>query len=315
MQSLLEKASLVATLAGLLVACSSSKELYPQTKSGSDYCAPALQYTYNPAYLPRPDIDSILLIDTSLARRYTRHDLLMANATGVLPLLQELNRLEKGVPTADVRLEQAIKRQQIQQRLSLASTELSSFAAELDCEGERADQLATYLDQKDTWRIRRLTIFSVVVGAITTVATALIEADNATRIVGISGGLVSATAGGLAAFSSNKTVYFAHKRNLLADLWYQPKQSSIYPPLIWYVLNEKSFSNSGQTSISHNTRQRWQGFVLTGTAKDQQELYFGSGGHYQADDLHTRANMLNQLQSSVRSINQDLQGLMLSLAN
>ncbi|NEU69728.1 hypothetical protein GK091_22805 [Spirosoma agri] len=265
--------------------------------------------------MPRPDVDAFLRADTSLTKRYSRHDLLMANASGVLPLLKELIQLEKTPLTTANRLERVIKRQQIQQRLALASTELSSFAAELDCEGERADQLATYLDQKDTRRVRRLTIFSVVIGAVTTVATALIQADNTGKIVGISGGLVSAAAGGLAAFSSNKSVIFTHKRNLLADLWYQPAQSSVYPPLIWYVLTEKTFSNSGQTSISANIRQRWRGYVLEGTSSDEQTLYFGSGGNYQADDLHTRANMLNQLQSSVRSINQDLQGLLLSLGN
>ncbi|GAB3894021.1 hypothetical protein [Spirosoma agri] len=315
MQSLLLRTLVVASTVLLSVSCRTSKVLDQQSKAESDYCVPALQYAYDPAYLPRPDVDAFLRADTSLTKRYSRHDLLMANASGVLPLLKELIQLEKTPLTTANRLERVIKRQQIQQRLALASTELSSFAAELDCEGERADQLATYLDQKDTRRVRRLTIFSVVIGAVTTVATALIQADNTGKIVGISGGLVSAAAGGLAAFSSNKSVIFTHKRNLLADLWYQPAQSSVYPPLIWYVLTEKTFSNSGQTSISANIRQRWRGYVLEGTSSDEQTLYFGSGGNYQADDLHTRANMLNQLQSSVRSINQDLQGLLLSLGN
>lgn len=312
MRSLLIRIVWIIAPVLLLTDCSTSNRVIQQATVGSDYCTPVLSYSYNPAYAPRPDIDAVLQSDTSLTKHYSRHDLLMANATGVLPLLQELSRLHKG-RSDEERLERITKRLQIQQRLQLASTELSSFAAELDCEGERADQLATYLDEKDTRRVRRLTIFSVVIGAVTTVATALIEASNPNKIIGISGGLVSATTGGLAAFSSNKSVAFSHKRNLLADLWNQPEQSSIYPPFIWYVLNEKSFSNTGQTSIGYNIRQRWQGYVLEEASKKQQDLYFGPGGNYLADDLHIRANMLNQLQSSVRSINQDLQALMLSL--
>ncbi|MFD2936366.1 hypothetical protein [Spirosoma flavum] len=279
-----------------------------------NYCAPSIQYKYDAAYLPQPNIESILQADTSLTPRYSQHDLLLANATGVLPLLRELINLERSTQP-DARLESINKRQQILNRLLLASTQISGLAAELDCEGERADQIATYLDQRDTQRIRRLTILSVVLGAATTVATTLIRSVDATKVVGVSGGVISAGFGGLAAFSSNRSVEFKHERNLLTDIWYQPKQSSVYPPIVWYVLNEKLFSNIGQHSISHNIRQRWQDYVLNGASKEQQDLYFGKGGNYQADDLHNRANMLNQLQSSVRSIYQDLQSLVLMLAN
>lgn len=283
-------------------------------KDTGDYCAPALRYVYDSTYLPFEDVQAILKTDTSFFRKYSRHDLLMANATGILPLLKELSQLE-GKQDDDSQLERVKKRQQIQSRLLLASTEIASFAAELDCEGERAEQLATYLDQKDNKRIRKLTIFSVVIGAVTTVATALIQADNTSKVVGVAGGLVSAATGGLAAFSSNQTIPYKHKRNLLADLWTQPKESSIYPPFIWYVLNEKSFSNSGQASIAYNIRQRWKDYMLEDSSQEEKVLYFSEGGNYQADDLHLRANMINQLQSSIRSINQDLQSLTLSLGD
>ncbi|CAN5360257.1 hypothetical protein BH09BAC4_BH09BAC4_45920 [soil metagenome] len=277
------------------------------------YCEPAIRYEYDSTFLPKPDIEKILLADTSLTRRYSTHDLLLANATGILPLLQKLIGLEKS-SQPEVQLESVRIHQQILNRLLLASTQIAGLAAELDCEGERADQVATYLDQRDTKRIRRLTILSVVIGAATTVATALIQFDNASKVIGIGGGVVSAGFGGLAAFSSNRVVQFAHQRNLLTDIWNQSTQSSTYPPMVWYVLNEKRFSNSSQQSISHNIRQRWQDYVINGASSQQLQMLFGPGGNYQADDLHSRANMLNQLQSSVRSINQDLQSLVLRLS-
>jgi len=77
-------------------------------------------------------------------------------------------------------------------------------------------------------------------------------------------------------------------------------------------LNEKYFSNSGKVSLVQSIKKRWLEFDLGKQVdKADEQLYFGAGGVYKADDLHTRAAMLNELQSTVRSINQDLQGLML----
>ena len=187
---------------------------------------------------------------------------------------------------------------------------MASLAAELDCEVERAEQLATYLDQRDQKRIRSLTLLSIIIGAVTTVTTALVKADRPDQLIGIGGGVISAGLGGAAAFSSNRSVTFLHKRNLLTDMWSEYSQSTIYPPFIWYVLNEKTFSNSGQTSVRANIRQRWRDYELVDCSPLQHKLFFGVGGSYQADDLHIRANMLDQLQASIRSINQDLQSLL-----
>lgn len=295
----------------LVVACATVRQ-GPLLQADSDYCAPARLYQYDTDSIAEPAKQAELLADTNLTRRFSQHDLLLAHAVGILPQLQKLINCAPNT-TAQQRLSAIELRQKITSRLLLVSTEVSSLAAELDCEGERADQLATYLDQKDTGRIRRLTVASVVVGAVTTVITAFGGAGNSSKITGIGGGLVSGGLAGLAAFSSNRTVRFTHKRNLLTDIWQQSRQSTLYSPFVWYVLNEKLFSNSGQHSISYNTRQRWQGFVLTGLSAEKEQLFFGAGGDYQADDLHTRSNMLNQVQASVRSISQDLQSLILNL--
>ncbi|MDJ0366415.1 hypothetical protein QMK33_14750 [Hymenobacter sp. H14-R3] len=42
-------------------------------------------------------------------------------------------------------------------------------------------------------------------------------------------------------------------------------------------------------------------------------MLFGPGGRYSANQLTVRANMLNELQSAVRLLNQELQGLLLVL--
>ncbi len=298
---------LVAT--ALLQGCSSAKPHFSRSATFSTYCDPPLSYKYDPAEQPLANLDSVLSLSPTLAHQFSRHDLLVANAVAIIPQLQQLAQPNQLSAQDDEQI-----RQQILTRLLSAQTQIASLAAELDCEGERADQLATYLDEQDDRRIRRLTIGSVVVGAITTVVTAFISGDNADKITGISGGLISAALGGAAAFSSNQRVPFQHQRNLLTDVWKQKKTSTTYSPAVWYVLNEKTFSNSQQYSIAHNIRQRWLDYVLSGTSDAERTLYFEAGGSYRADDLHTRANMLNQLQSSVRLINQELQSLLLNLS-
>jgi hypothetical protein len=84
------------------------------------------------------------------------------------------------------------------------------------------------------------------------------------------------------------------------------------------MLTEPAFSNSGQTSLAHNTRQRWEHYGQLARPESKQgkelaALLFGPGGEYSADELQVRANMLNELQSAVRLLNQELQGLQLVL--
>ncbi len=295
----------------LMVSCASPEHIL-RSSADSRYCEPSLQYTYHSSYLPQGEIELVLAKDSSLTNLFSRHDLLIANAIGVLPLLQDLIRLQQQ-HDKDTRLEQAVLYRKIQNRVLLASTEISSIVAELDCEGERADQIANYLDQRDQRRIRNLTVFSIVVGSATAVVAAFVTNNKAEDAFSIGGGTIGAGLGVAAAFSSNRSVHFIHKRNLLSDVWGDSEESSIYSPFIWYVLNEKFFSNSGQYSMRHNIRQRWKDYLLKGTTAEQQELYFGSGGDYQSDDLHARSNMLNQLQASLLTINQNLQSLVSNL--
>ena len=266
----------------------------------SNYCAPTITYTYDPANLPLANPDS------TLGGMLSPHDQLTANAIGILPLIPNLLRAN-GLHRLELK-------SQIHGRLLSASTEINSVAAELDCEGERADQLALYLDNLNKKQTNALTAASILAAAGTTLATVLINGTDAKNTVAIGGGLLSA---GLTAFTISprgRRIRLFHDRNLLRDVWYAPVASTVYPPSVWYILREKAFSNGGQVSLLESIHRRWVQFELSGQPDSaRQALLFGGGGVYTADDLHTRANMLNQLQATVRAINQDLQGLMLAL--
>ncbi len=306
--------------------------------SQTSYCIPPNNYVYDSTYLPLADIMPLLKEDSLLRQKYSYHELLIANAAGTLLLLQDLTHMYENRSQENL-VFILLKKQAIYNRLLLASIEVAGLAAELDCESERSKQLATYLDQKNDTRIQKYTIISVVTGAVTAIATLGNNTTNTQLIIGVVGSIVSATFGGLAAFSSRQTILFKHQRNLLTDIWYDSKTSAYYPPFIWYILKEKQFTSGGTYSTIHNLKERWieEGMVEVSDKKksklysdalhfvhpglvdtsntSQTKLYFGTGGKYQADDLHTRTNMINQLKAEVRAVNQNLQTLMLKLAD
>jgi hypothetical protein len=282
------------------------------------YCDPPLPYRYNPAFAPQADFAGALT--PALLARYPRRNLLTANAAGLLPALSTLLSLEATArqqpgPTAELAVLR--QRQRIGDQVALVSTAVASLAAELDCEGERADQVAGYLKGQDDRRTQRLNVLSISIGAASGIGTTVIDNKGAQYAFGIGGGLLAAGLG-LLTLTGGHSTEFTHPRNLLADVWAEKPASDVFPPSVWYMLTEPAFSNGGQTALAHNTRRRWEhyGQLAHPNSKKGQALaalLFGAGGQYTADQLTVRANMLNELQSAVRLLNQELQGLLLAL--
>ncbi|NLU91905.1 hypothetical protein [Chitinophaga sp. Ak27] len=296
------------TIGGCLLLCNACQtgRLISSSAVYSNYCAPANTTIITGAPILLENTDSLI----SAYPGIPVHEVLMANATRTLAPLQQLQLLRTDTSLAG-RVKKMELKQTIQQRCLLATTEIGSVAGELDCEGEKADQLARYLDNINSKRNTHFTVASIIVGAITTVASVVITKDAPKNAVAIGGGLLSAGLGAMTINANRKKVKLLHTRNLLQDIWYDTTASSIYSPFIRYMLHEPHFSNSGKVSLSASIRERWLQFDLRGTpSPGETRLYFGDGGVYTADDLHTRAAMLNELQSTIRSIHQDLQQLL-----
>lgn len=269
----------------------------------TDYCAPAQIYRYDQSFVPVRDARSAAVPE--VLRRESPQEVLLANAAGILPMLDEL-----ATASGERRSEVQAK---IQLRLLLFSASIESTAAELDCDGERAERAATILDQAGSRRTTLLTVSSIVVGAAATIFMGISENNEANRIAGIAGGAASAGLG-LAALFWTAKIRYSHPRNALADVWHEREHSEIFPPPIWFVLKQERFSNDQKHSIVHNIRRRWvdAGYVdASGTGAP----YFGSDGEYALDELRTRANMLNQVQAAVRLIHQNLQDLLFDLTD
>ncbi len=286
---------------------------------GTGYCQPPLPYRYDPAFAPQPDFEAALT--PALLARYPRRNLLAANAAGLLPLLHKQLALEAAArrqpgPAAEV----AVLRQRlrIQTQVALVSAAIASVAAELDCEGERANQVANYLKNRNSSSTQRFNVLSISVGAIGNIGTTVIGSQVGQYAFGVGGSVVAAGLG-LLTLRGGRTVEFHHPRNLLAEVWTEKKTSEVFPPSVWYLLTEPAFTNDGQHSLAHSTRRRWQRYGQLDNLSSEQgrqlaALLFGPGGLYSADQLAARADMLNELQAAVRLLNQELQGLLLALS-
>ena len=306
-------------LFGLLALAGCATRPPTRVAVAAGYCDPPLPSRYDPAFAPQADFEAALT--PALLARYPRRNLLTANAVGIVPALRELLALQEAAqrqPGPATELAVLRLRQRILAQVALVSSTVASLAAELDCEGERADQVAGYLKALDDRRTQRLNVLSISVGAASGIGTTLIDNKPGQYAFGIGGGLLAASLGLLTLRQSGHTVEFLHPRNLLGELWKEKPATDLFPPSVWYMLTNPAFSNGGQTSIAHNTRQRWQRYGQLARPDSKQakaltNLLFGPGGQYSADQLTVRANMLNELQSAVRLLSQELQGLLVML--
>lgn len=280
-------------------------------KAGSDakllgfqqsYCSPTVPY------LQHPDVWQDAVVTDLSKTGISAHDLLVCQ---ILGLSSEVNSLwelkQRNLPSERDQYIQL--KQKITGRLLLAQSQLEAVAGELDCEGERSDIAANYLDGINSKRNTKLTVASVIVGALTTVGTVIATGKAPQTIIGVGGGLLSAGLGAMTISPKGKKIEFNHERNLLQTIWKEPAVNTDYPNFVWKMLHEKKFSNNGNLTLSESIKSRWMQFEFDGEIKaDQENLLFGKGGFYHADDLHTRSAMINQLQSTIRSVFQDLAG-------
>jgi hypothetical protein len=193
------------------------------------------------------------------------------------------------------------------ERIEEARLAIARISAELDCEGERADQVGNYLQEKSQSWVQGFTVASLVAGAATGIASAFLMAADTSKgsqlAVGVSGASV-AGALGIGALVVHPRLPFSHPRNLLADVWNGPRVSTLYPPVVWAYLSRPEFSNRGDQPIRAKIATRWRSFA--GLEADDVKLLFGSGGPYDEKALHVRASMLNQVKAEVELLNQEL---------
>ena len=309
--SLLGPLLLAITLSGCLSNRQASSTL---SRVASDNCnidsSGTSGYVFHPVNLVPGSPD-----DSLLRQRYGERGLRMAQAVGLTHLLAQTTQLERQQnPDQPASNEYLAMRQKITDQLQLASFDIATAAALVDCDSRRAALTATLLTRQENSREKRMTISAITTGALTALTVGLLKLgdhEDGGEWAGIGGGLAEAGLGITSLLQKAPKADYNHQRNPLREVWAPPATSTVFPPLVWYYLNKPK--SKGDPTIIDALRSRWNILVsLNAEAKrarnrkHQEVDYFGNGGAYTAEELTVRSTMLGQLATEIQLMNNDL---------
>ncbi|WP_461083627.1 hypothetical protein [Spirosoma flavus] len=292
----------------------SRQTAYTLTKVASDNCAidssGTSGYVFHPVDLVPGSAD-----DTLLRHRYGERGLRMAQAIGLTTLLVQATQLEQQQKSDQPASNEYLTiRQKMTDQLQLASFDIATAVAVVDCDSKRATLTATLLTRQENSREKRMTISAITTGALTALTVGLLKLgdhEDAGEWVGIGGGLAEAGLGITSLLQKPPKADYRHQRNPLREIWTHPATSTVFPPLVWYYLNKPK--SGGNPSLIDGLRSRWGLLVsLNAEAKKarnrrhQEVNYFGDGDDYTAEELTVRSTMLGQLATELQLMNNDL---------
>ena len=239
----------------------------------------------------------------------------IADVMDLLPLLNRMAQLEvEQSALADIER----VRRKVVTRLQLATLEVSGLVAEIECEVQRADQIQDRLRDIQTARTTSQTILGVIFGGLANILSGGIGmatgAGDAGNIASVTGGALEVLFGTSANFTKVRQE-FSHPRNHLAAVWGGSPQSEFFSPRVWRFLTEPGIRDLDGHSLRDVMLQTWQEEGKLGKAgsvreKERIALLFGSGGVYDSEQLHIREAMLQQLESSIQLMHQELETLL-----
>jgi hypothetical protein len=250
------------------------------------------------------------------AKMYSR---IAVHVAEVIDLLPHLNRL------AQLELEQASMaeieraRRRVTTHLQLATLEVSSIVAEIECEVQRADEVQDRLKHVQTTRTTTQTILAVIFGGLANILSGGIgmatRGGDTTDIVSVTGGALEVLFGTSANFTKVRQE-FSHPHNHLQAFWDgEGKEREYFSPSVWRFLTEPNIRDVEGHSLRDVLVETWNAEGRLGEPgsheeKQRKALLFGEGGLYDSEDLHVREAMLHQLESSIQLMHQDLETLL-----
>lgn len=252
--------------------------------------------------------------EEAASKLYSRIAVHIADVLDVLPLLNRLAHLEiQQAPPSDI--ERA--RRKLTTRLDLAGMEVSSTVAELACEVQRADEVQDRLKQVQNTRSTTQTILGVIFGGLANILSgglSIATGGDAGNIASVAGGVLEVLFGTSANFTKVRQE-FSHPHNHLQAFWDGAgKAQEFFSPAVWRFLTEPNIRDAEGHSLRDVLVNTWDEEGRLGKPGSEEEkrrkaLLFGKGGIYDSDDLHVREAMLQQLESSVQLMHQDLETL------
>lgn len=257
------------------------------------------------------------VIEPTAPSRFSTRAKEIATTIGVHDLLAEFQSLEQETARESngLSLRSLAVRQDLSDRLLLALFEANSIAAELECEKERAEDLASQLEEIRNDVQQGRTVMAILADSISGVFAGtflLLGSEILSGLIDLSGS-VAALGFGVAALGGDQAYEFNHGRNLMADIWHGNDSGRQFPQAVWRYLNGPARPN-GKRSRRDNIIGSWRARLGKPGSKQEQrmaELLFGKGGTYRINELRYRSEMLGLLKTHVNLMTQDLNLLFL----
>lgn len=291
------------------VVCLSSCKSYKLITYESDYCEPPI-YANTVEKPIEFNSDSILVPDHKWKTQFTKQNVLLAHALNLDKELEQLTELRDEHSNIKDSVLYLAAQQKIEQKVRDALVEIDALVGELDCEGERCDQLKELLEGMNSKRDNKLTVASIVIGALSAVADACISNDGWNKGVAIGAGVIGAGLGWATLSPKGKRLILKHKRNHLRAVW-KEKNSNEFPPIVWYMLNEIKFTNTQQSTMLRNIRNRWLTFTFEDDIKEaNKSSLFKDEGVYTESMLETRSQLVGQLKATTQTLHQNFSSLL-----
>ena len=306
---------IILIFGSLFFSCASIQDTNINLRLEKSNCFQEYNYDYEESQIPLPL--HTLSIPETVQKNFSIPSINTANAMGILELLEKyITSLEdfKAEPSIENRLRHLELNQKLSHRIGFAELEISSESAELGCEEERIDQIANYLKSKEGDIDTKLTVASIVIGALGAIGTTVFFDNGKTpEYIALGAGIIGATLG-VMILVNKKKVTFRHERNHLQEIWEGPATSKYFPASVWYYLNYVYPDKEEQLSKREEIIEKWMGLGLFDNVKpkDKEELigkFFGEGGVYLSDELAERASMYDQIGSQINLMMQDLKTL------
>jgi hypothetical protein len=288
------------------------KPILPSSVTAGTFCASPYPLDSSRSRSP-PQEDDSARATAAAERTYAPHTLETCRAVGVLGLVDLLAEARaREAPESEV----AKLRAEIFYAISMATLDLASAVAQIECEEGRASEIAANLRDAEAEQTRRLTAFSLMLSATGAVAAGALDlADKnmtASSVVGIAGGVAGGVLG-FATLAVHRRADFRHDRNILGEVWYGDRHPD-FPEAVWTYLTRPQYGTSPGRSTRESLTSKWQtsgrlGKDPANPSADRIALYFGAGGIYDADELEDRAEMLLEVRDAIDLMNRDLRQL------
>lgn len=228
--------------------------------------------------------------------------LLMANVLGVSGIMHNyIVEINKECPNDDFLNRQGRK---IERAIQMASFEISAITGGIDCEEEKAEQIANFLEKRVKNKETNRTVAAIVTGAVVSTGTgvALVAgaAGSLLEIFGIVGGLTEVWLG-VSILNLKNYVEIEHPINVIDIIYNNDNSEQVFPNTVWKYINTDL--NEDEISKRERVVQRWDEFEVE---PETLNLFRSKGGKYDTEMLKTRANMLDQLEAQIYLMKQDL---------